>query len=60
MISIKLAYRKKFGRILYYPNCIVSKTIARITNVKSFTQEQLNIMKKAHWAIDITGWKPED
>lgn len=52
-MKLTLTYKKVFGNDLYYPSDDISKVICRIGGFKSFTSQQVQVMKDAAWQLDI-------
>lgn len=59
-MKLSLTYKTVFGRDSYYPADDISRVIARLGGFKSFTQEQVALMKKEGWELDIKAAIPED
>lgn len=57
-MKLTLTYKSVFGRDSYYPDDDISKVIARLGGFKTFTIEQINMMKKEGWELDIKGFVP--
>jgi hypothetical protein len=52
-MQITLTYKKVFGNDLYYPADDTAKVICNLGGFKSFTANQVDVMKKAQWELDI-------
>ncbi len=52
-MQLTLTYKKDFGQHRYYPACNESKIITTLAGFKSFTQQQVDYMKKEGWQLDI-------
>ncbi len=57
-MKLTLTYKSVFGRDSYYPDDDISKVIARLGGFKTYTIEQINLMKKEGWELDIRGYIP--
>ncbi len=57
-MKLTLTYKSVFGRDSYYPDDDISKVIARLGGFKTYTIEQINLMKKEGWELDIKGYIP--
>lgn len=57
-MKLTLTYKSVFGRDSYYPDDDTGRTIAKLGDFKSFTQHQIEVMKKAGWELDIKGFVP--
>lgn len=52
-MKLTLNYKREYGINRYYPACDDSKIIAKLGNFKSFTQAQVDYMRKEKWELDI-------
>ena len=57
-MKLVLTYKSVFGRDSYYPDDDDGKLIANLGGFKTFTIEQINMMKKGGWELDIRGYIP--
>ncbi len=57
-MKLTLTYKSVFGRDSYYPDDDDGKLIARLGGFKTFTIEQINLMKKEGWELDVKGYIP--
>lgn len=51
---IELNYKESYGNKRFYPNCGVSKVIVELMKTKTFTEEQINILK-TEFDVKISG-----
>ena len=58
-MKLTLTYKSVFGRDSYYPDDNDGKLIARLGGFKTFTIEQINMMRKEGWELDIKGFVPD-
>lgn len=57
-MKLTLTYKSVFGRDSYYPDDNNGKLIAQLGGFKTFTIEQINLMKKEGWELIINGYVP--
>lgn len=52
METMHLHYVKSYGNDRYYPNCTKSSAILVLMKAKSFTEQNVEILRK-HWTVQI-------
>lgn len=58
-MQLTFVYKSEFGQKRYYPDCKNSKIIAKLGGFKSFTQDQINMMKVEGWELEFKADTPE-
>lgn len=53
IMKLTLTYKPSFGNDRYYPACKDSEIICKLAVIKSFTQNQVHMMRREGWEIDI-------
>ena len=59
-MKLTLNYKSAYGNDRYYPACKDSEIICSLADIKSFTQNQINMMKREGWELDIKGVIPNE
>lgn len=59
-MKITLTYKTAYGNDRYYPACADAEIISKLAGIKSFTQGQVNMMKREGWELDIKGVIPNE
>ena len=57
-MKLTLTYKSVFGRDSYYPGDDISRQICHLGGFKTFTQDQVDYMKKEGWELVINGFVP--
>ena len=57
-MKLTLAYKSAYGNDRYYSACKDSEIICHLASIKSYTQAQVNYMRKEGWELDISGVIP--
>lgn len=57
-MKISLKYKSSYGNDRYYADCKDSEIICKLAGFKSFTQNQVDMMKREGWELDINGVIP--
>lgn len=58
-MKLTLTYKRDFGNDRYYPSCKDSTIICKLGAFKSFTQLQVDMMKREGWELDINAEIPK-
>lgn len=53
-MTLKLLKKDVYGRLLYYPQCDVSKSLFRAFGCKTISQAQFELLKKTGWTIEVS------
>lgn len=57
MKQIKLIVREVFGREVFYPACDLSRMICELTGQKSIDSEDLGILKRYGYSVELEPYK---
>lgn len=52
MQLIQIQHRASYGNHRYYPQCVLSQTIAKLMKAKSFTADDINLLRNV-FTVDI-------
>ena len=52
MTPLKVQIRDVFGRVLIYPICESSKTLAKVMKQKAFTKEQIEALEESGFPFE--------
>ena len=52
-MKLTLNYKSAYGNDRYYPACKDSEIICKLAGFKSFTQQQVDYMRREGWELDI-------
>lgn len=58
-MKLALTYKREYGINRYYPACHDSIVIAKLGHFKSFTQSQVDYMRKEQWDVEIKADIPD-
>ena len=58
-LHITVEIREIYGKQVYYPHCVNSKTFASIAGTKTLTDSTLRRIKKLGYGISITHITPD-
>ena len=59
-MKLTLNYKSSYGNDRYYPACKESEIICKLADFKSFTPNQISMMKREGWELDIKGVIPNE
>lgn len=57
-MKITLTYKSAWGNHRYYPACKDAEIICQLAGFKSFTQQQVDMMKREGWETEINAAMP--